>query len=85
MKSVNLEQAYARLWAAVENGTVDKEFFEMREEARHYQPLADDNLVMQECGHILLETHQEWDEVGPCLKVPLTEDELFDCFKRVAV
>ena len=84
MKSVNLEQAYARLWAAVENGTVDKEFSDLREEARHYQSLADDNLVMQEAGFILLETHQEWDEVGPLLDGVENGDQLFDCYTRVA-
>jgi hypothetical protein len=36
MKSKSLEEAYKRLWAATENGTVGEDFFELREEARHF-------------------------------------------------
>jgi hypothetical protein len=63
MKSVNLEQAYARLWAAVENGTVDKEFSDLREEARHFLSESQqlDREAVNICATLLLDLESDTD------------------------
>lgn len=81
MPSCSLEEAYQKLWAAIENGTVSEEFFDLREDARHFLPQTLDNVLMQHAGALLLEVHQEWEEVGERLGV--SEDKLFESFMRV--
>lgn len=81
MKSKSLEDAYQRLWAATENGTVSDEFFELREEARYWLVKASNNQLMQKAGTLLLEVHQEWDEVGE--QLGLTGAELNESWELV--